>query len=853
MTSLQSNVERKLLPFVEKPLRYAGGELNAVKKDLLAVKLNGVLCFPDLYDLGMSHLGIQILYHIINKNPDWALSRCFSPWADAEKLMRGLGIPLYSLEYFSPLAEADWIGFSVQYELQYTNILNMLDLAGIPVRTCERKENDPIVIAGGPCVANPEPLAEFIDAFAIGDGEETIVAMCSVMEKRKQEHASRAAVLGDLGGITGVYVPSLNPVYRKGRYLVCEDSGAIPVRAAKVASLAVGYYPLKPVVPLMNVVHHRLGIEVMRGCTHGCRFCSAGVYYRPVREKTPEALIREIEAGVAATGWRDVGLMSLSSADYSCFGKLLSGSLSLRDRYHIAFSLPSTRIDALSGEQTDLLTAVSPISSMTIAPEAGSERLRKVINKDFSDEAVYGVVNALLSRNVQTIKLYFMIGLPTETQADIEAIVAMVTRIADIARASSHRRSVNVSLSPFSPKPHTPFQWEAMDTLESLEKKNLFIKNSLRHLKNVRVSYRRIATTLLESVMARGDRGIGAVILGAWKRGARFDGWDEQLLFERWVEAAREASVDFESYLDAIPLEQELPWAVVSTGVTVNFLIQERQRALNLEITPDCRTGACLACGVCDAEIGRRIVGADAADRVIAPSITYGRTPVRKDPTLFRYRFIYSKGPTVRFLGHLDMVSVLVRALIASGCDCAFSQGYQPHPKVSFGPPLACGCIALAEAFDVTTTARFDVPVATINNMLPADLPVRSYVPLREGGVSLTASIKAACYRFTPLDAILPQEISERIASALDAHDLPVRVVKNGKEAVKNIRPMIKDLAINNQDAVVSFTATLSLDPGATCKPLELIKALFPERLFTDFIGCRESCLVERQGNLVPV
>lgn len=853
MTSTQSLVERKLLPFVEKPLRYSGGELNAVKKDLLAVKLHGVLCFPDLYDLGMSHCGIQILYHIINKNPDWVLSRCFSPWVDAEKLMRELGIPLYSLEYFSPLAEADWIGFSVQYELQYTNILNMLDLGGIPVRGCERNENDPIVIAGGPCMTNPEPLAEFIDAFAIGDGEETIVAMCSVMEKRRQEGMSRAAVLRGLSGVSGVYVPSLNPVSRKGRYLVCEASGALPVRAAKVAALAQEHYPTKPVVPLMNVVQHRLGIEVMRGCTHGCRFCSAGVYYRPVREKTPEALVREIEAGVAATGWRDVGLMSLSSADYSCFGKLLSGSLSLRDRYHIAFSLPSTRIDALTSEQTDLFTAVSPLTSLTIAPEAGSERLRKVINKDFSDEAVYGVITALLSRNVQTIKLYFMIGLPTETQADIEAIVGMVTKIAGLARAASLRRSVNVSLSPFSPKPHTPFQWEAMDALASLEKKNLFIKNSLRHLKNVRVSYRRIATTLLESVMARGDRGIGAVILGAWKRGARFDGWDERLQFERWVEAAREASVDFTSYLDAIPLEQELPWAAVNTGVTAHFLMQERQRALNLEITPDCRTGVCLACGVCDAGIGRRIVGADTADLGSAPSISYGRMPARKDPIPFRYRFVYSKGKAVRFLGHLDMVSVLIRALIASGCDCAFSQGFQPHPKVSFGPPLACGCIALAEAFDVTTTARFEVPVETINAMLPADLRIRSYAPLHEGGESLTASIKAAFYRFTPLDAITPQELLHRTASALDTDDLPVRVVKNEQEAIKNIRPMIKTLAVDNRDIAASFTATLSLDPRATCKPLELIKALFPERLFTDFLTCRETCLVERQGKLVPV
>jgi radical SAM family uncharacterized protein/radical SAM-linked protein len=853
MTSVQSLVERNILPFVEKPLRYTGGELNVVKKDLSAVALHGVLCFPDLYDLGMSHLGIQILYHIINKNPAWALSRCFTPWIDAEKLMREQGIPLYALEYWNPLAEADWIGFSVQYELQYSNIINMLDLAQIPVRSCDRDENDPIVIAGGPCVANPEPLAEFIDAFAIGDGEETIVAICSFMEKAKQEHLPRAAVLHGLSGISGVYVPSLCQVSGNGSYLVCRPSETLPVRAAKVISLAREYYPPKPIVPLMNVVHHRLGIEVMRGCTHGCRFCSAGVYYRPVREKTAEALLREIEEGISATGWRDVGLMSLSSADYSCFGELLAGSRSLKDRYHIAFSLPSTRIDALTGEQIDLLTAGSQVSSMTIAPEAGSERLRTVINKDFTDEAIYRVVTALLSRNVQTIKLYFMIGLPTETQEDIDAIVNMVAKIAGLASAASRRRSVNVSLSPFSPKPHTPFQWEAMDAVEILEQKNHFIKNSLRRCKNVRVSYRRIATTLLETVMARGDRRICSVIFNAWKRGARFDGWDEQFQFERWVEAAREASVDFTSFLDSIPLEQELPWAVVDTGVSVGFLQKERERALNREITTDCRLGECLNCGVCDTKIQRKIAGAGATARAAVPQVTYGRTPVKKTPATFRYRFVYSKGPGVRFLGHLDMVAVFIRALIASGCECAFSQGFQPHPKVSFGPPLACGCTALAEAFDVTTVARFDVPVDVINTMLPGDLSVRSCVPIYEGEASLTASIKAAIYRFTPLESIAPQELAKRIAAALEANELRVRVVKNEKGTVKNVRPMIKTLEVDRSDYAVSFTAVLSHEPGATCKPSELIRVLFPERSFTDFITCREKCLVERQGDLVPV
>jgi len=852
MTSLQSTIERKLLPFVEKPLRYNGGELNVIKKDLQTVKLHGVLCFPDLYDLGMSHLGLQILYHRVNKHPEWALSRCFAPWIDAEKRMRELGIPLFSLEYYLPMNEADWIGFSVQYELQYTNIINMLDLAGIPLYSRQRVD-DPIVIAGGPCVGNPEPLADFIDAFALGDGEETIIALCRVMEQGKQESWAREKTLKALAALPGVYVPSLFPVVKKGGFLVPDATVDHQVRAAKVARLLPEFYPEKPLVPLMNVVHHRLGIEVMRGCTHGCRFCAAGVYYRPVREKEPLAISKEIEQGIAATGWRDVGLMSLSSADYSCLSTLLGGSLSLKERYRIAFSLPSTRIDALDSEHMDLLTSVCPVSSLTIAPEAGSERLRRVINKDFTDEAIFLAVKTLLSRNVQTIKLYFMIGLPTETEDDIKAIIAMVKVIAGLAQAVSHRRSVNVSLSPFSPKAHTPFQWERMESNESLEKKNLFIKGSLRHLKNVRVSYRRIAMTRIESIMARGDRSVAALILGAWRRGARFDGWDEQFRIERYDEAAREASVDCSLFIGAIPLEQELPWRVLSTGVTQEYLAKERERALAGEITPDCRIGDCLLCGVCNAKTGRRIIGRNTEGMSAGRPVTYGRFSEKTDQMLHRYRFLYGKGPAVRFLGHLDMVAIFIRALIASGCRLVYSQGFQPHPKISFGPPLACGLIAHGEAFEATTMGQFDGAVETINAMLPHDLCIQSFSRVKEHGPSLTASIKAAIYRFTAMDGQTLPDLKSRIASVLNSPELPITIIKDEKTVIKNIRPLIKSLSMETGSDERSFLATLSMEPGATCKPLELIKALFPGKEFTDFLVDREHCLVDQQGRLTPV
>jgi len=847
MADIKAILERDVLPFVEKPLRYTGNELNIVRKDLSRVKLHGVFCFPDLYDIGMSHLGLQILYHIVNREPSWALSRCFHPWVDMEAKMRELHIPLYSLEYGTPIRDADWVGFSVQYELHATNLLNMLDLAGIPLYQRERGAHDPIVIAGGPCMGNPEPLADFVDAFAVGDGEETIIALCRAMEQKKIAKAGRDETLRALAGIRGVYVPSLYPVKKRGMFFIPERGDEPPVRAAKVPSLLDEYYPEAPLVPIIEVVHHRLAVEVMRGCTRGCRFCSAGIYYRPVRERDPGALHREIESGIATTGWREVGLLSLSTADSSCLAGLLAAADSLKRRYHVAFSLPSTRIDALTPEQFDLLTSVSPISSLTIAPEAGSVRLRRVINKDFSDEAVFATVRTLLDHNVQTIKLYFMIGLPTEGEEDIEAIVLMVERIAGMARAKSHRRKVNVSLSPFSPKPQTPFQWEAMDSIESLERKNMTIKKGLGHLKNVKVSYRNVHMTLLETVIARGDRAIGAIIYNAWKKGARFDGWDDKFVFDRWAEAAGEASVDFATYTGEIPGDEDLPWSMVDTGVSKEFLLQERGRSRTGTVTGDCRREACSHCGVCDAAHKPRLT--DRSNFTLVPeTVTNGAAVLNasQDRKIWRYRFIYSKGAAVRFLGHLDMVAVFHRALTSAGFALLYSQGYEPRPKVSFGPPLPFGVMGDAEAFDMAMVIPISGDPLRVNTMLPPDLRVVSLVPLDETGPSLSASIKAGRYRFTPNGTMDVSVMQRTIDGALKETALPVTISKNGGTRIKDIRPLIRELRLDEQ----VLQAVLSLEAGATCKPSELITVLFPQSRFTDFLVVRRECLIEKNGVL---
>ncbi|MCL2218784.1 MAG: TIGR03960 family B12-binding radical SAM protein [Chitinispirillia bacterium] len=863
MIDLTDDIQKKFLPFVEKPLRYTGSELNAVRKDLGGIAVHGCCCFPDLYDIGMSHHGLQILYHIVNSNDNWALSRCFHPWTDAERVMREAGLPLFTLEYFSPVWEADWIGFSVQYELQYANLVNMIDMAGLNVLSSQRSDGDPVIIAGGPCMNNPEPLTPFVDAFLIGDGEEAVVDFCGVIEKFKGE--GRARVLEEVAKIPGFYVPSAH------------IKGASPVKPARIGVFEEKHIPKAPLVPLMEVVHHRLSAEVMRGCTRGCRFCSAGMYYRPVREKDMPQIRRQIEDGVRCTGWRDVGLLSLSTADYSCVTDLLTSMRDIKKECHLRMSLPSTRIDALTSAQLDELNAVAPITSFTIAPEAGSQRLRRVINKDFTDEAVLDTVRLLLERNAQTIKLYFMTGLPTETEEDIQAIIDLVKTISGMLRARSPRLSLNVALSPFSPKANTPFQWEGMEPVEVLDEKGRFVKRCLRDKKNVRVSYRDGRMTFLETVMARGDRRVGDVILEAWKAGARFDGWDEKFNLDLWMDAARGIGVDLEAYTKPISTDQTLPWSGISVGVDREFLLSERARAYGGEATPDCRGGECGSCGACNKSVSNRfsaastdcnILGDKPANAAMPPhlpvenisadsivpkgstdfkdtNVSYGRRPrVVDDKSLeCRYRFFYEKREPVRFLGHLDMVEVFHRAMTAAGFPLAFSQGYNPHPRVSFGPPLPFGAIGLAEAFDIETKSPLPGDPLDVNRWLPAGLKVKSCGKII-GKVSLSAMITAARYRIYPPNGFNAGRMREALELIMGKQEVIVTREKNGQAAQKNIRPAITGASVNGDDSNPYWEALLSLVPGTACKPSEFVTALCPDKKFSDFSVCRVECVM---------
>ncbi|WP_425060631.1 hypothetical protein SCACP_13660 [Sporomusa carbonis] len=600
-------VSPAILSRVMKPARYTGHEWNSVVKNSSAVTVNFALAMPDVYEVGMSNLGLKILYQILNDRPDTFAERVYAPWVDMEAEMRNAGILLYTLETKRPVAECDIIGFSLQYELSYSNVLNMLDLAGIPVLAAKRGEEHPLVVCGGPCAFNAEPMADFVDFFILGEAEEVISEVAAAIADWKQagKPGGKPAVLKQLAKLQGIYVPGFYEVeyHDDGqaagiRPLMPEAKPVISKRVIK--DLDAVTFATKPIVPFIEIVHDRIMLELFRGCTRGCRFCQAGILYRPVRERKMETLINYVQELVDNTGYNEISLVSLSSADYSCLSPLIKQLIARFKQQGVSVSLPSLRIDSFS---IDLAKQVQQVrkSGLTFAPEAGTQRLRDVINKGVTEDDLTEAVSAAFKSGWSTIKLYFMIGLPTETDEDVAGIAVLAQRVSDLYKQITGRKGakITVSVSSFVPKPHTAFQWFGQNSIEEIERKQKLLRSLIKD-RSISLSWHDARTSFLEGVFARGDRRLGKVLLRAWQNGAKFDGWSEHFNYDVWMDAFAAEGLDPAVYASRNrELSEFLPWEHLSAGVDKSFLAREWQAAQNAAFTPDCRREQCGVCGVC--------------------------------------------------------------------------------------------------------------------------------------------------------------------------------------------------------------------------------------------------------------
>ncbi|MFW5992030.1 MAG: TIGR03960 family B12-binding radical SAM protein [Halanaerobiaceae bacterium] len=610
----------KLLYRVSRPERYIGNEWNQIKKEWTADKIKVLLAFPDVYEIGMSHLGLKILYHILNQNQDIICERVFAPWFDMEKLMKKESISLHSLENRKPAAEFDIIGFTLQYEMSYTNILNMLSLAEVPLYSNKRGRDDPLIIGGGSIVYNPEPIAPFFDLIFIGEAESEIENLVRTYWRYQNENMSRGETLIKLNQLPGVYVPSLYKVEYNNSGKIREiqpDSRDIKEEVKKqlVEDLDQSFFPTNPIVPYMDIVHDRAVVEIARGCTRGCRFCVAGMHYRPVRERTKDNIISLADRILNSTGYDEISLNSLSTIDNSRVTEIAGELAEKYKNRNISVSLSSLRVDQFS---VNIAREVQKVrkSGLTFAPEAGTQRLRNVINKGVDEKEFFRAAEAAFSAGWHRIKLYFMIGLPTETEEDIKGIVKSVKRIQEIGRKIRQRKnnpgkpiSIHVSISTFIPKPFTPFQWVKMADRDEIAVRQEYLQENLRG-RGLQLSWDNYQLSSLEAAFSRGDRRLATVIESAWKKGARFDGWDEYFDYDIWKEAITENNLSLDLFNRSRSLEETFPWEHINIGVGKEFLQKEYAKAHQQQLTPDCRFDICPNCGVCsELNVENRLAG----------------------------------------------------------------------------------------------------------------------------------------------------------------------------------------------------------------------------------------------------
>ncbi len=677
-----------ILAQVQTPTRYAGTEINAVKKDQTQVDLTFALAFPDLYEIGTSHFGLQILYSILNQRKEIAAERFFAPAPDMEALMREKGVPCLSMETRTPLTDFDIIGISLLYELNFTNILTLFSLSDIPFYAKDRDDAFPVIIAGGPCSFNPEPLADFFDAFVIGDGEEVVLEIAdAVMDFKKNGDGKKATLLRQLSKIDGIYIPGFfTPNWDENgiQTLTPLFDDHTKIKRAILPELTIENFPIDPIVPYAKPVHDRLRLEIARGCSRGCRFCQAGMIYRPVRERSIEDLMEITRASLKSTGYSDISLLSLSTGDYSNLAALIQQLLGQSQGQCNAISLPSIRAEKLTPDLMELIKSVRK-TGFTIAPEAGTQRLRNIINKNLTEESITATVENAFELGWKNIKLYFMMGLPFEEVDDIQGICSLSQNLA--AAYAKGKKMVNVSVTCFIPKAHTPFQRHAQMTLDQTKEKLGYLKSNLRHPR-AKLKWQDPQMSLLEGVWARGDRRLSALLVKAFELGCRMDGWNDHFDFKLWQQALDQTGIDPVFYTSRKrSLTEPLPWDHIDSGVSNQFFEEEFQRAEKTAQTPDCREDDCTGCGICDFETIKPRLHENTTNIAPAPKAS----AMLPDEDFFKYDILFSKLGDARFFGHLELATIFQRAIKRAGLTVKYSKGFNPSMKLSFDNALPLG------------------------------------------------------------------------------------------------------------------------------------------------------------------
>lgn len=909
MTQLRHEYER-LLDGVMKPGRYLGNERGAVRKDPTTVDVRFALAFPEVYEIAQSHPGMQMLYDLLNRRPDTYAERVYAPWVDMEAALRRAELPLVSLETFTPLREFDLLGFSLQYELTYTNVLQMLDLGGIPLLAAERSAADPIVIAGGPCAFNPEPLADFLDGVLLGDGEEAIHEICEV--RKAWDGRDRIELLEALSRIRGFYVPAFfQPEYKDDGTLrairplrqqthvekrILRDLNSVPVQETYV-------------VPTVNIVHDRPSLEVMRGCVKGCRFCQAGYIYRPLRERDPARVLEQAEKAVEATGTEELSLLSLSTGDYSCVNPLLTEVMNRFSSRKVAVSLPSTRVDALASPLLEQIKRVRK-TGFTLAPEAGTQRMRDIIQKEYTEDELINAARQIFQLGWRHLKLYFMLGLPSETEDDLRGIAELTARVAS---AGGFKREVTASVSNFVPKPQTPFQWASQIPVDEIEARQQFLKRELNRRK-LKFKWHDANESFLEGIFSRGDRRLGKLLLEAFRLGCRFDGWSEALRLDLWEQAWTTCGIDPAFYLRRRMLDEVLPWDHLSSGVTKSYLQRELALAFERTLTPDCSIERCTYCGACDfkeirnvtyhlrgakgsehrggqvdewatetvpgegdgaweprgwhlaqakkrgvdmrnvadggraANAGERPAERTSPERQSPPA---GNDSKRNEPRAdgnaeewlnagssalvpvgepgaapqTRVRIRYHKMDLARFIGHLELGTLFFRACRRADLPVAFSQGFHPLPRFSFGPALTLGVDSDCEYLDIDLTEMISAEEvrARLNAQLPEGLVIVEAWEVAPRTPSIEASIRAFRYRID-LDASLAiDEVDGRIQSFLDANEFRIHKHARGGDRSVDARAYVSSL---RRRAEREIDVEIVFGPRGTIKPGDLMTAI---------------------------